>query len=245
MRHPRQERKAGVKSSPSVPPTSWRPHHSLPQSPSCDLPPADPRTLRGVCPSERGRRPWDAAPRPPPQDSSREQSPAPAGPFLSLVQRPRSCALAVPGPGPCLRSRVTLVFVLSCQELQNALQQRLLLRPAGVLLAAEEEGVQQHRQRRGPGDPQVWRPPGGRRAGGQAPGHRGWNGLGSRDSSLPPGSVCSAWAPGRTPTSAPLLARWTHGWKSWVGSGSCLWARATSCAAKRRPSAAGPRPPSR
>lgn len=41
------------------------------------------------------------------------------------------------------------------QELQDPLQQRLLLRPAGVLLAAEEKGVQQHRQRGGPGDPQV------------------------------------------------------------------------------------------
>lgn len=34
------------------------------------------------------------------------------------------------------------VFVFSCQELQNPLQQRLLLRPAGVLLEAEEKGVQ-------------------------------------------------------------------------------------------------------
>lgn len=60
------------------------------------------------------------------------------------------------GLGHVSGPRVTLVCVLSRQELQNALQQRLLLRPAGVLLAAEEEGVQQHGQRGGPGDPQVW-----------------------------------------------------------------------------------------
>lgn len=39
----------------------------------------------------------------------------------------------------------------------------------------------------------------------------GTDGLGSRDSSLPPGSVCSAWVPGHTPTSAPLPVRWTLG----------------------------------
>lgn len=67
---------------------------------------------------------------------------------------------------------------------------------------------------------------------------------------LPPppmaaGSQCSGWARGRTPTSAPSPGRWTRGWRSWGGNGSCPWARATSSAPRRSPSARGPASSSR
>lgn len=149
-----------------------------PQPPTAPLPvtcpPAVPGTLRGNCPSEKGRRQSRARGpetlgRGPPEtapESKAQPGRAFSVPDAETLKLCPGCVWACAmSPVP----RVTLVFVLSCQELQNALQQRLLHRPAGVLLAAEEEGVQQHRQRRGIGDPQVWGPQGGRRAGGQAP----------------------------------------------------------------------------